>query len=62
MNDEEIKDLRIVSCPECGADMGWDDTKPEPCDRCMYPGEAGALYAFMGWLTGRKKVSGPFSR
>jgi hypothetical protein len=24
-------------------------------------GEAGALYAFMGWLTARQKVSGPFS-
>jgi len=26
------------------------------------PGEAGALYAFMGWLTSRKEVVGPFSR
>jgi hypothetical protein len=25
------------------------------------PGEAGALFAFMGWLTSRKEVSGPFS-
>lgn len=24
-------------------------------------GEAGAVYAFMGWLTSRKPVSGPFS-
>jgi hypothetical protein len=30
----------------------------EPLDR---PGEAGALFAFMGWLTTRKQVSGPFS-
>src|SRR5258706_4475553 len=26
------------------------------------PGEAGALYAFMGWLTAREQESGPFSR
>jgi hypothetical protein len=35
----------------------------QPCEReeKQLPGEAGALFAFMGWLTSRKQVSGPFS-
>jgi hypothetical protein len=34
---------------------------PGPIELPVRPGEAGALFAFMGWLTSRKEVSGPFS-
>jgi hypothetical protein len=43
----------------------WDEpeaTSPDiPYPSPARPGEAGALFAFMGWLTSRKEVSGPFS-
>jgi hypothetical protein len=43
----------------------WDEpeaTSPDiPYPSPARPGEAGALYAFMGWLTSRNEVSGSFS-
>jgi hypothetical protein len=38
----------------------WDEPEKDGGPPAR-PGEAGALYAFMGWLTSRKEVSGPFS-
>jgi hypothetical protein len=44
--------------------MDLDQPKPETQHVTIAPavriGEAGAIYAFMGWLTSRTEISGPF--
>jgi hypothetical protein len=49
-----VPEKPINYCPE-----HWEAWKKSLQDGKV--GEAGALYAFMGWLTSRDTVSGPFS-
>lgn len=40
---DKPEDLRCVPCPKCGADMGWDNSEPEPCDVCRQQAEVARL-------------------